>query len=167
MYYKSHIPTLFTFLPFYSLPFLLFYLFTLLPFYSLPFLPFYLFTLLLLKEHVAYCYCGDDASKIGEQSAGYGMARVAHADGAEVDGEDVERGVGGALEDAREASHEGVGAVGCHGVDHHAARAAVGRAPTKSVLPPSDATPHLMPPMSMSIAPEARKTPMPTRMATR
>ena len=52
------------------------------------------------------------------------MACVAYADAAEVDGEDVEGCVGGALEDAREATHERVGTVCSHGVDHHATRSA-------------------------------------------
>ena len=48
------------------------------------------------------------------------MARVADADRAEVDSEDVERRVGRALEDTRQAAYERVGAERRHGVDHHA-----------------------------------------------
>ncbi len=44
---------------------------------------------------------------------------------------------------------------------------AVGRAPTKSVLTPHWATHQAMPSMSMSMAPEALKTPIATRIATR
>ena len=52
------------------------------------------------------------------------MACVAYAHRAEVDGQDVECGVGAALEDAAQAAHKRVGTVGGHGVDHHAACAA-------------------------------------------
>ena len=51
--------------------------------------------------------------------------------------------------------------------EHPGAILAVGNAPTKSVLPPQASTTHFMPPMSISMAPEARKTPIPTSIATR
>ena len=54
------------------------------------------------------------------------MARVADAHGAEVDGEDIERSIGGALENTAQTAHKGVGTVSGHGVDHHAAGAATG-----------------------------------------
>ena len=44
---------------------------------------------------------------------------------------------------------------------------AVGNAPTQSVGAPSSAATHAMPPVIQSITPAARKTPMPTSMATR
>ena len=50
------------------------------------------------------------------------MAGITDIDTAEIDGKDIERGVGGALEDATEPSDEGVGTILCHRVDHHAAR---------------------------------------------
>ena len=52
------------------------------------------------------------------------MARVAHADATEINGQDIERGVGGSLEDATQPAHKRVGTKGGHGVDHHAARTA-------------------------------------------
>ena len=63
----------------------------------------------------------DDAAEVGEETCRDCMAGVADSDGAKIDGQDVERGVGGSLEDARETTHEGVGAVLLHGIDHHAA----------------------------------------------
>ena len=48
------------------------------------------------------------------------MTGVANADRAEIDGKDVEGGVGGALEDAGKTTGKGVGALGGHGIDHHA-----------------------------------------------
>ena len=44
---------------------------------------------------------------------------------------------------------------------------AVGSASTNSAFDPVSPTSHLMAPMSQSMAPEARNTPMATRMATR
>ena len=44
---------------------------------------------------------------------------------------------------------------------------AVGSAPTKSLLPPMASTACRMPSISMSMAPDALNTPMPTSMATR
>ncbi len=80
--------------------------------------------LLLSEEQVADEDGGDDAGEVGQQAAGHGMARLADADRAEVDGKDVEGGVGGSLEDAAQATNEGVGTVGLHGIHHHAACAA-------------------------------------------
>ena len=44
--------------------------------------------------------------RICQQAAGSGVARVAHAHGAKIDGENIERGVGTALENARQSSGE-------------------------------------------------------------
>src|SRR3712207_7645311 len=44
---------------------------------------------------------------------------------------------------------------------------AVGKPPTKSLFMPSCSTIHRMPPMSISMAPDALKTPTATNMATR
>ncbi len=46
------------------------------------------------------------------------MACVFDVDAAEIDGEDIEGGVGSALEDATESSDEAVGSVGVHGFEH-------------------------------------------------
>lgn len=62
-----------------------------------------------------------DACQVGHQSARHGMACVLDAHRTEVDGEDIERRVGRALEDARQSTHERVGSVLRHRVDHHAA----------------------------------------------
>lgn len=49
------------------------------------------------------------------------MTGLLDAYGTEVHGDDVEGGVGGALEHATQTAGETVGAKGLHGVDHHAA----------------------------------------------
>src|SRR5471030_321877 len=61
----------------------------------------------------------DDAGAIGDQAARNRVARLADADRAEVQRDDVEGGVGRALEHGGEVADEGVDAVGFHGVDHH------------------------------------------------
>src|SRR5574344_1717320 len=76
---------------------------------------------LLFKEQVCDGDGGDDSGEVGHQPAGEGVSCVADAYAAEINGEDVKRGVGGALEDAGKTSHEGVGAEGLHGIYHHAA----------------------------------------------
>ena len=80
----------------------------------------------LSEKEVGDADGGKHAGQVGQQTAGHGMAGVAYAHTAEVDRQDVERGVGGALEDTAEASHEGVGPIGGHGIDHHAAGTAAG-----------------------------------------
>ena len=77
--------------------------------------------LALRKEEVGDEDGGNDASEVGQQTAADGVARVADADGTEVNGEDIEGGVGGTLENTAETAHEGIGTVSLHGVDHHAA----------------------------------------------
>ena len=52
------------------------------------------------------------------------MARVLDAYTAEIDGEDVEGGVGGTLEDAAQSASKAIRTVGCHCIDHHASRTA-------------------------------------------
>lgn len=76
----------------------------------------------LSEEEVGNGEGGEDACQVGKEAAGDGMACVANADRAEIDGKDVERGVGGALEDAGEATNEGVGSVSGHRINHHATR---------------------------------------------
>ena len=49
------------------------------------------------------------------------MAGVLDAYRAEVDGQDIECGVRRTLENARQASYERVGTIGCHGINHHTA----------------------------------------------
>ena len=44
---------------------------------------------------------------------------------------------------------------------------AVGKAPTKPASPPQALTTAAMPSVNKSMAPEARNTPMPTKMATK
>ncbi len=80
-----------------------------------------LFTLSLSKEHAADCDGCHHSCKVCQQTASHGVTGVAHAYAAEVDGEDVEGGVGGALEDPwRNIPHERVGTIGGHGVHHFA-----------------------------------------------
>src|SRR5450830_2190037 len=66
---------------------------------------------------------GDDAGQVGYQSGRDGITRLADAHRAEVQGHDIEGGVGRALEHASEAADEGVDTVSIHGVDHHGFRA--------------------------------------------
>lgn len=56
------------------------------------------------------------------QAAGDGCAHAGDVDAAEVHGEHVEGGFGGALDDGGEAAGEGVDAVGGRDVHHQAAR---------------------------------------------
>ena len=77
----------------------------------------------LPKEEIANADGRDDACEVGEQSSHDSVAGVANADTAEIDGKNVEGGVGAALEDARQTTYERVSTVGLHRIDHHAARA--------------------------------------------
>lgn len=90
------------------------------------FLPFYFFTFLPLKKQIAHPYGGNHSGRVCEQAAGDGMACVAHSHAAEIHGENIERGIRGTLEHATQATHERVGTVCSHSVDHHAARPAAG-----------------------------------------
>src|SRR3954470_12912066 len=74
---------------------------------------------LLMEEQVGNHDSGDDAGEVGKQAGGNCVARFADSDRAEIQGDDVERGVGRPLEDAGQAADEGVDAVGLHRVDHH------------------------------------------------
>ena len=78
---------------------------------------------MLLEEQVRDCYCGNGAREVGQQTAGGGMAGVAYAHAAKVDGKDVEGSIGRALQDARQASYKRVGTIVGHRVDHHATSA--------------------------------------------
>ena len=62
----------------------------------------------LAEEEIANGDGGHNAGQIGEQAGGHGVTRVADAHTAEVNGENVERGVGAALENARQAPHKGI-----------------------------------------------------------
>ena len=55
------------------------------------------------------------------------MAGVLDTHRTEVDSENIESGVGAALEDTRQTAYEGVGTVGRHGVDHHASGTTAGK----------------------------------------
>ena len=68
----------------------------------------------------------DDAAEVSKETGCDGVARLADTNGTEIDGEDVEGGVGCPLEDARQAANEGIGAVLIHRIDHHAACSAAG-----------------------------------------
>ena len=73
------------------------------------------------EEEIANGDGSHNASQIGEQAGGHGVTRVADAHTAEVNGENIERGVGAALENARQAPHKRIRPVGGHRVDHHSA----------------------------------------------
>ena len=73
-----------------------------------------------LEEAVCNDDGGNDANDIGEEAGSDGMAGVADAHGTEVDSQDVEGGVSGSLEETGETTGERVGAIGLHGIDHHA-----------------------------------------------
>ena len=60
----------------------------------------------LPKEEIANADGGEDASEVGEQASHDCVARVADTYAAEVDGKNVEGGVGAALENARQAPHK-------------------------------------------------------------
>ena len=81
---------------------------------------------LLRKEQIGDGDGGDDSGEVGQQAAGDGMAGMSDTDAAEVDGQDVERGVCATLEDTAQASDERVGTVGRHCVHHHAAGTTAG-----------------------------------------
>ena len=72
----------------------------------------------LAEEEIANGDGSHNAGQIGEQAGGHGVTRVADAHTAEVNGENVERGVGAALENARQAPHKRIRSVGGHRVDH-------------------------------------------------
>ena len=55
----------------------------------------------LCEEEVADGDAGDDAGEVGEETAGDGMAGLGDTYGTEIDGQNIERGVGGTLEKAR------------------------------------------------------------------
>ena len=55
----------------------------------------------LCEEEVADGDAGDDAGEVGEETAGDGMAGLGDTYGTEIDGQNIERGVGGTLENAR------------------------------------------------------------------
>ena len=73
------------------------------------------------KKRYDTAMAAHDTGQVGEQAVSGGIARVAYAHAAEVDGENVEGRVGRALYGRGDASHKRVGTVGSHGVDHHAA----------------------------------------------
>ena len=58
------------------------------------------YDLILMKEHVTDEDGSKDAGEVGCKSACYGVAGLADADASEIDGKNVEGGVGTALEDA-------------------------------------------------------------------
>lgn len=66
---------------------------------------------------------GDGAGDVGEEGVAGGVACLGDAYRAEVDGEDVEGGVGRASDGGGEFANEGVCAVGLHHVEHHSATA--------------------------------------------
>lgn len=74
----------------------------------------------LPEEQVTNEYRSDDTCRIGNQTARYGMAGLGDTYTTEIHGQDVECGIGRALEDACQTAYERVGAVGGHGIDHQA-----------------------------------------------
>ena len=62
--------------------------------------------ILFSEEQVADEECCHDACRIGQQSAGHGVACLPDAYAAEIDGQDVEGGVCRALEQAGQAAYE-------------------------------------------------------------
>lgn len=78
----------------------------------------------LSKEKIGDEDGGEDAREIGQQATGNGVANVANADRAEINGDHIERRLGTALHHGSEAAGKGVGTVSLHGLDHQAARAA-------------------------------------------
>ncbi len=75
----------------------------------------------LPEEQVADEDGRDDAGEVGKEAADDGVAGLADAYATEIYGKDVERRVGSSLEEAGEATHEGVGTIGGHGIDHESA----------------------------------------------
>lgn len=72
----------------------------------------------VLEKHVAYGYGGYHPGKVGKQTAGHGVAGVLDAHTAEVDGKNVEGGIGGTLEYAGQTSYERVGTIVGHSLKH-------------------------------------------------
>ena len=73
------------------------------------------------KKYVGDDDGGDDTDRIRNEGAGDGVSGLFDANGTEIDGDDIERCVGGSLEHATEATGKAVRAQVLHGVDHHAA----------------------------------------------
>src|SRR5471032_2913934 len=71
----------------------------------------------LMEKDVGDKDGGDDAGQVGDQSGRDGITRLADAHRAEVQGHDIEGGVGRSLEHASEAADKGVDAVSIHGGD--------------------------------------------------
>ena len=74
----------------------------------------------LCKEEVGNGNGGKDTCQVGKESTGYGMACVANADRAKIDGKDVKCRISRALEDAGKTTCKGVGSISGHRVNHHA-----------------------------------------------
>ena len=72
-----------------------------------------------MEEEVADEDGGDDACKVCKESTDNSMSGLANTYATEIDCEDVESGVGTALEYTREASHERIGPEIGPGIDHH------------------------------------------------
>ncbi|EEF22204.1 conserved hypothetical protein, partial [Ricinus communis] len=73
----------------------------------------------LVEEDIGNRNRGKHAGQVGDQAAGDRVARLADADRAEIQRDDVEGGIGRALEHAGQAADKGIDAIGLHGVDHH------------------------------------------------
>ena len=71
------------------------------------------------KEQIADENGSDNASQVCQQSTAHSMTGVFDTHTAEIDGEDVERGVGRALEDTAQTPYKRVGTIGSHGIHHH------------------------------------------------
>ena len=71
------------------------------------------------EKEVTYRYRRDYSRKVRPKSAGYGMTCISDANTSEIHCEHIECGVGASLEDAAQATDEGVRAVCSHSVNHH------------------------------------------------
>lgn len=76
------------------------------------------------KKQITERNGSDDADEVGQQHCTNGIAGVLHGYCAEVNGDDVERGIGRALENAREPSCKRVWTEILHRVNHHSPRTA-------------------------------------------
>ena len=73
---------------------------------------------ILPEEQITNKYRRDDACRIGNQTARNGVASLGNSYTAEINGQDVEGGIGRTLEDTCQTTYEGIRTVGGHGIDH-------------------------------------------------
>lgn len=80
---------------------------------------FFACVILLSEEKIRHHNCRNSPCKVGEQCVTRSIARLHHAHTAEIDCEDIERGVGGAPDGSGHTTHKCVGTILFHDIEHH------------------------------------------------